>query len=199
MIDDKNIYFYFDFSSSYSYLAQSQINTIEKKTGKNIVWRPILLGLIFKQHEHVMPDSNSAKMKYLFHDIKRCAKELGIKYETPTVFPFNAIEAMRIFYFINNKDNHDAQQFAKKVFKAAYTQNIDVSESKSLAKIVNEAGLDYSSIVNSPAYEEAKNMLKEQTKVATDLQLFGAPTFVYKNELFWGADRINNLIKHISI
>jgi 2-hydroxychromene-2-carboxylate isomerase len=192
------INFYYDFSSSYSYIAQARVNEIEEKTGKKVAWRPIVLGAIFKQLAHSAPNKNSPKLSYMVHDLGRCAKSLGIAYKTPDVFPFNAMEAMRIFYFLQNEDINQAIEFSKQVFHQAYSVGEDVSKSSVIANILSSMDRSYASIVNSESFNQAKATLKQHTQKAMEAQVFGAPSFIYQDELFWGADRVDALIEFVN-
>lgn len=193
-----SVTFYFDFSSSYSYIAQARICEIEDKTGKEVLYRPIVLGAVFHSLGHAVPAEDSVKMAYLSQDLKRCAQQLGIAYDMPPVFPFNAIEAMRVFYAINADNPCKAREFAGKVFAAAYTQSRDMSQSDNVAALLNDLGLEREQIVNADSFDTAKATLKAHTQNAIDAQVFGAPSFVYKGELFWGADRIDMLIDTVN-
>lgn len=188
-----SIIFYFDYSSSYSYIAQARISEIEK-SGKSVLWQPILLGAVFQHFGHSIPPADSIKMNYLTHDLKRCAQRLNIPYQTPPVFPFNGIEAMRIFYALDANDQDLARRFTEKVFAAAYGDHIDMGQPDNVAEVLNTMGLDRDRIVNADNFSNAKKALKNATRQAIDANVFGAPTFVYNDELFWGADRIDTLI-----
>ena len=196
MSDD--ITFYFDFSSSYSYMAQARVNEIEDRTGKVVLRRPIVLGAIFQSLEHKVPAETSSKMKYLSMDLKRCAGDLGIAFKHPPVFPFNGILAMRVFYDLDASDQDLASEFTRQVFNAAYTQDMDISQPEQLATLMSAMGLQLDEIVNADSFADAKVALKQQTQAAMTENVFGAPTFIYQHELFWGADRIDMLINRAS-
>lgn len=190
--------FYFDFSSSYSYLAQARCAEIEQKTAKKLKWKPVLLGGIFKALGHSVPAAQSHKMNYMLHDLQREAKAMGMGFALPETFPFNAIEPMRIFYAIDARDPLAAEQFAKAVFHRTYSDRSDVTQSSVLEEILSDLGLSYQEIVENDNFTAAKAALKHNTEVALEFGVFGAPTFVYQGELFWGADRIDALIRSIS-
>lgn len=192
------IIFYFDFSSSYSYIAQARVCEIEDTTGKEVLYRPIVLGAVFHGLGHAVPASDSVKMAYLAQDLKRCARSLGIDYQTPPVFPFNGIEAMRVFYALDADNPCKAREFAGKVFDAAYAQNQDMSQADNVAEVLSELNLERDQIVNAGNFNDAKAALKLHTQNAIDANVFGAPSFVYRDELFWGADRIDMLINAVN-
>ena len=193
-----SILFYFDFSSSYSYIAYARLAEIERKTGLIVEKRPIVLGAVFQQLGHTVPDSSSVKMQYLTHDLTRIAMSMGIAYQTPPIFPFNGIEAMRIYCALDEQQASQALEFSSRVFDSAYARNIDMSKSVNLAAILSDMGLEYDDIVNAESFDHAKAKLKENTQLAVESKVFGAPTFVYRSELFWGADRIDMLIDKVS-
>ncbi|MFT5573379.1 MAG: 2-hydroxychromene-2-carboxylate isomerase [Cryomorphaceae bacterium] len=189
------IYFYFDFSSSYSYLAQARIAEIERETGRSVQYRPFVLGAIFHKLGHSVPARFSIKMTYLDHDLQRSAQLLNIEFALPPAFPFNAMHAMRLFYAIDKLDSEKARDYASAVFDAAFAQQKDVADPSIIEKTVSGLGLDYASLSTGEQFESAKNMLKLHTQNASEANVFGAPSFVADGELFWGADRIDLLIQ----
>lgn len=191
------ISFYFDYSSSYSYLANSRIDEISAATGHMVERRPIVLGAIFHQLEHSVPSPNTSKMNYFDHDLKRCAKHMGLEFGLPTPFPFNAMQAMRVYYFFELTGNRVAKEFSDRVFHATYAEQIDVSDPANLARIVQDLGDSLDNILQHDNFEQAKSTLKTHTNIALELGVFGAPSFVYRKELFWGSDRIDYLIETV--
>jgi 2-hydroxychromene-2-carboxylate isomerase len=189
------IYFYFDFSSSYSYLAQARIAEIEHETGRSVHYRPFVLGAIFHKLGHSVPASDSVKMAYLDHDLKRSAKALNIDFALPPAFPFNAMLAMRVFYAIDSRDSSKARDYAAKAFEAVYAQQKDLADPSTIEQIVGELGLDYAALSTGKPFDSAKSTLKLHTQNAIEAGVFGAPSFVADGELFWGADRIDLVIQ----
>lgn len=192
------IHFYFDFSSSYSYLAHARLGEIASKTGKEVLQKPIVLGAIFHHLSHSVPASDSVKMAYLNMDLQRRAKALGIPFRMPVVFPFNAMESMRLYYLLEAREPALAAQFSTLIFEGAYTKERDMSDPENIARCLKLLDLDRDELLASDEFNAAKARLKTMTTEAMQAQVFGAPTFVYQNELFWGEDRIDMLIEQAS-
>lgn len=192
------ITYYFDFSSSYSYLAHARLDEISDATGKTINQRPIVLGAIFHQLDHIVPSPNTSKMNYFNLDLPRCAAELGIKFGLPKPFPFNAMLAMRVYYHLESHNAAQAKRFSAAIFNAAYAEQIDVSNSENISTLLADLDISLESVLQDAEFEQAKATLKRHTQAAIEAGVFGAPSFLYKDELFWGTDRVDMLIRRAS-
>jgi 2-hydroxychromene-2-carboxylate isomerase len=193
-----SILFYFDFSSSYSYIAQSRVAEIEQRTGARVEYRPIVLGAVFHHLQHSVPPADSVKMSYLNRDLQRLAQRAGVVYKTPPMFPFNAMESMRIFYALDAVNQDAARTFANAVFAGAYAEGLDMSSVENVSLVLGRLGEDRDSIVGDDSFALAKARLKEETQRAIESNVFGAPSFVCGDELYWGADRIEMMIEDIT-
>lgn len=141
-----------------------------------------------------MPAADSVKLNYLTLDLTRRAATLGLPFRMPEVFPFNAMECMRLFYLLQSRDAQMAEQFSTLVFEAAYTKERNMAEAKNIDRVLKLLDLDRQQLVDSDEFAVAKLKLKAVTEEAIQAEVFGAPTFIYQNERFWGEDRIDMLI-----
>ncbi|MDH3534011.1 MAG: DsbA family protein, partial [Gammaproteobacteria bacterium] len=113
--------FYFDFSSSYSYVALPAVDRLARERGVQVNWKPILLGVIFKALQHAPPTGDNPKMRYLQRDLQRCAELAGLPpFVSPTPFPFNGIVASRAFWHLAASDPDKADDWARAVFHASF-------------------------------------------------------------------------------
>ncbi|WP_191250429.1 2-hydroxychromene-2-carboxylate isomerase [Kordiimonas sediminis] len=186
------IEFYFDFSSAYSYIAQGIIEETAARHNVTTKWKPFLLGPVFQAIGAAPASPKTPKGKYLFHDVARCARAHGMPFAMPKQFPFNSVAAGRAFYAIDAVDPAQAVAFARAVFTAAYKGEEDVSSPEVLAAIQKTLGLEVD------ITEAAKTALKDATQEAQDLGVFGAPTLKVGDEIFWGADRLEQAAKWAS-
>tara|TARA_B100001939_G_scaffold347888_1_gene371150 strand:- start:10887 stop:11495 length:609 start_codon:yes stop_codon:yes gene_type:complete len=189
----ESIEFYFDFSSSYSYVAHRKIEDLAGELGLSLHWKPISLGAIFTALEHRLPKMGSAKQKYIWHDVERSAAEQGLPYVWPDPFPMNSIPAMRGFYFLQDQDPALAKTYARAVFAAAFGEGRDIARPDILIGIVERLGFDPESFKAGISSEDIKTRLKAETAAAQEKGIFGAPTFLCRGEMFWGADRLASL------
>ena len=188
--------FYFDFSSSYSYLALPQLEKLQNERGVDIRWMPVALGAIFKANKHPGPPAaGSAKSKYISRDIERIADMNGQSYHWPNPFPFNSITAARIFWYLEKDDPAQAADWAKKVFNASFGEGRNCSDPEELSTLAYDAGLDGSALLLAAGEDAVKDKFKAVTGEAMERGVFGAPTFFVDNEMFWGTDRLEQAIR----
>ena len=193
----KGIEFYFDFSSSYSYLALQPVEAVAARHSVKLSWRPVALGAIFKQLGHAPPAADSMKGRYIRHDLERSAAAAGLPFHWPSPFPFNSIPAARGFYWIAGADPELAVRYAKAVFDAAFGAGQDCSDSTVLVGVAGALGLDVDAYVTGITTPDIKQRLIQETTDAAERGVFGAPTFFVGDEMFWGADRVDQLDQHL--
>ena len=184
---------YFDFSSTYSYVAHQKIIALAKKHDLSLNWKSISLGAVFHQLGHSLPQMGSPKQKYLWHDVERSAREAGLDFSWPDPFPFNSIHAARGFWWIKDTAPEKIEPYVMAVFHAAFAEGIDAGNPENLKKIVCGLKLDGEAFLAALGDEAYKDRLKQETAAAQAREVFGAPTFFFKDEMFWGADRLPSL------
>lgn len=196
---NKNIDFYFDFSSSYAYLAQHRIQQLAEELELDINWKPFALGAIFKALGHAPPKPESTKGRYIWKDVERGAAEMNLPFHWPDPFPFNSIPAARMFYALQATQSPErAIEWAQAVFKSSYGQGLDCSDPGVLMKLAEQLGHPGEELLAASQQEEVKSQLKEVTGEADALGVFGSPTFFLDGEMFWGADRIDLIERRIT-
>jgi len=185
--------FYFDFSSAYSYIGQHRIKALAAEHDLAVHWRPIALGVIFKARNHAPPSPDTPVGAYIWHDVGRCAAECGLALVWPQAFPFNSMTAARMFYLLQQRDAGLAQRWAEAVFGAAFGEGRDCASPEVLAGLATDIGLDGPDLVAQTREDAAKQALQAATQAAMERGVFGAPTFFLGGEMYWGADRIDQM------
>ena len=181
----KFIDFYFDFISPYSFLAYKKIKLLNDI---NINYKPILLGGLHKLGGITAPAFNERKMKNMKNDCEIIAKKNDIKFIWNNKFPLNSLSLMRGYLAI--ADEYKKNYFDT-CFNAYWRDNIDISLEENLIEILDKCKIDKGLFFNKIKDEKIKNQLKELTNLAFDKDVFGAPTFIVNNKLFWGQDRLD--------
>ena len=186
-----SIDFYFYIISPYSYIAHKKIKKVIKE--KNILfnYKPILLGGLHKLAEITAPAFNEFKMKNMKNDCELVSRKNDIPFKWNEKFPINSISIMRGYLFINNEKRKD---YLEKFFNAYWRDNVDLSIKENLTKILNTLEIDKASFLDGISNEKIKEKLKELTSEAFNKEIFGAPTFIYNNKIFWGQDRLEYAI-----
>ena len=185
----KSIDFYFDFISPYSYLAYQKIINLHLR---NIFdYKAILLGGLHNLAEVTPPAFNERKMKNMKDDCILIAKKNKISFEWNQKFPINSLYLMRGYLII---DDNKKKKFFDLCFDAYWKDNLDISTEKNVQKILTDCSIDHSFFEKSIKEQKIKDKLKELTSEAFKLNIFGAPTFLVNNKLFWGQDRLEYAI-----
>lgn len=190
----RRIQFWFEFASTYSYLSAMRIEEAAKDHGVNVEWQPFLLGPIFAAQGWTSSPFNlyPAKGRYMWRDLERLCQSRELPFQRPAPFPQNGLQAARLALVA--REAGAIAPFVKAVYAAEFGAGRDISDSAVLADCWAEAGLapDLMKEAQSPAI---KTTLFNQSARAQTLDLFGAPSFVAADELFWGDDRLMDALK----
>tara|TARA_Y100001970_G_scaffold259844_1_gene341282 strand:- start:2164 stop:2742 length:579 start_codon:yes stop_codon:yes gene_type:complete len=189
---NKHIDFYFDFISPYSYLAHKKIINLNQRNIFN--YKGILLGGLHNLGQVIAPAFNKKKMKNMKNDCILISKKNKIPFKWNEKFPINSLYLMRGFLII---DNNKKNMFIDLCFDAYWKDNLDISVEKNIKKILSDCEIDYNYFKESIREQKIKDQLKNLTNEAFELDVFGAPTFLVNNKLFWGQDRLEYAIDEL--
>ena len=184
----KSIDFYFDIVSPYSYIAHKKIEKVTKE--KNIVfnYKPILLGGLHKLAEITPPAFNQFKMNNMKRDCELVADKNNIEFKWNDQFPINSINIMRGYLLV---DNELKEEFVGKFFDAYWKNNKDLSIKENFNEVLKDLKINSDNYFSDIQNEKIKDELKRLTNQAFEKDVFGAPTFVVNNKIFWGQDRLD--------
>ena len=185
----KTIDFYFDFISPYSYLAHKKIINLNLRNIFN--YKAILLGGLHNLAEVTPPAFNERKMKNMKDDCILIAKKNEISFKWNEKFPINSLYLMRGFLIV---DDNKKSTFIDLCFDAYWKDNLDISTEKNMKQILTDCAIDHTFFEESIKEQKIKDKLKDLTSEAFKLNVFGAPTFLVNNKLFWGQDRLEYAI-----
>ena len=181
----KEIDFYFDFISPYAYLAYKKIQSLPKEIKIN--YKPILLGGLHNLEGITAPAFIKPKLNHMINDCFLIAKKNNFDFNWNSKFPINSLNIMR-GYFDVNSSNKD--QYIKTMFDAYWKDDLDISSEKILIPLLKQCKIDKDIFFNTIKDPVIKEKLKDATKTAHKKEVFGAPTFVVNNKMFWGQDRL---------
>ena len=180
----KEIDFYFDFISPYSYLAHQKIKSIE---GINFNYKPVLVGGLHNLQGITAPAFIKPKLKHMINDCNLIAKKDKSNFIWNSKFPINSLNIMRGYLFINVK-NRDL--YLDVMFDAYWKDNLDISNEEIIRTLIKKSKIEPISFFDGIKDPKIKEELKNVTQEAHDKEIFGAPTFVVNNKIFWGQDRL---------
>ncbi|MCK5779369.1 MAG: 2-hydroxychromene-2-carboxylate isomerase [Rhodospirillales bacterium] len=182
--------FYFDFSSPYAYFAAQQIDRLASGFEREVVWKPMLLGVALKETGAVPPVKVPLKGDYVKNDWARLARFQDLKWTMPDPFPIATVAAARAFYWIEGQDAAKARAFAWDCFLTFFGDGKDISSKDTVAAIAAKQGFTEDEVLAALEDEAVKQRLKDETAWAVEKGVFGSPFIIVDGEGFWGADRL---------
>lgn len=187
--------FWFEFGSNYSYLTVMRIEELARQAGVRIVWRPFLLGPIFRDFGwQTSPFVLQAeKGRYTWNDMRRRAAKYRLEFNMPSVFPRSAILSMRVALLAS--DQPWIGSFCKRVMLQNFVEDLDINHSDTTRQALDGLVPDPDGFMQAAQSDEVKAGLREQTSEARARGIFGAPTFFVGDEMFWGDDRLEDALE----
>ena len=184
----KTVDFYYDYISSASYLAWTQLPDICKQAGATLNYKPMLLGGVFKAVGNTSPITIPAKWEWMKRDIERHANYYGVPYQLNPHFIFSTVKAMRGAMWALSEGR--IEEFNQVMFPAAWADGKDLASVDVLEEILTNANINASEVLEATGQSEFKQALIDATDAAVEAGAFGAPTIIVDGELFFGQDRL---------
>ena len=180
--------FYFDFASPYTFIAHKEIRKIEKEHSIKVKYMPILLGGLLKL-AGIKPNIDiPVKGKYMIKDCKLWAEKYNIVFKFNNYFPIITINLMRCVLIAEKKGF--AQNFIDKVFDAIWKDGLNLNDNAIVEKLLKNLDINPKTFLMEALETKIKDDLKKKTDDAFKLGIFGAPSFIINNKIFWGQDRL---------
>ena len=182
---------FYDIVCPYAYLGTSQIEALAQRTGASVVWKPFLLGGVFRaigaadDPNRAMP---AAKANHNQRDMVRWAEHFGVPLVAHRAHPRRTVLALRSLLAAGEPAFAGA---TRALYAAYWGRGEDIEDPAVIARALEGAGLDGEGCVARASDEAIKAELRERTDEAVARGVFGAPTFVVGGELFWGQDRLH--------
>ena len=184
----KSFEFYFDFISPYSFLAHKEIIKIEKANTIKIEYMPILLGGLHNLAGIKAPGFIPIKAKYMIKDCKLWAEKYNIIFKFNNYFPIKTLDLMRCVLVAEKKNF--VQNFINKVFDAIWKDGLNLNDNTIVEKLLKNLNINPKTFLMEAVDPKIKDELKKRTDVAFKKGIFGAPSFIVNNKIFWGQDRL---------
>jgi 2-hydroxychromene-2-carboxylate isomerase len=191
--------FWYDFASTYSYLAAMRAEALAAAAGVRLRWRPFLLGPIFAAQGWTTSPFNlyPAKGRYMWRDMERLCALRGLPLRQPDPFPVNSLLAARLALAVPEQSR---AAFSRAIFRAEFAEGRNIADEQVLRDSLAAQDLFADRIFSDEIFaraksEEVKAALRENTEAAKRAGVFGAPAFVAPDgELFWGDDRFEQAL-----
>jgi 2-hydroxychromene-2-carboxylate isomerase len=185
----RSVEFFFDYGSPFSYLADTQLADLEKRTEATVVYRPMLLGAVLKATGNASPMAVPAKGAYMGLELKRWAERYAVPFRANS-FPFrsNTLRLMR--GAVASQRLGVFRAYHRAVFPAVWGEPLDLGDDAAFRSLFEQAAIDPQGLLEAIEAQETKDELRRSTEEAVRRGVFGAPTFFVDNEMFWGNDRL---------
>jgi 2-hydroxychromene-2-carboxylate isomerase len=188
------IEFWFEFGSNYSYLAAMRIDGLARAAGVGVLWRPFLLGQLFRElgwstSPFVL---QAAKGRYMWRDMEREAAKYGLAWRRPSVFPRTALLPMRVATL--GAGEPWIAEFVRRVMRRNWVEDREIDDAGAVRAALAGLVPDPEAVLAAALAAGNKLRLRAQTELAGARGIFGAPTFFVGDEMFWGNDRLEDAI-----
>jgi len=191
--------FYFDFSSPYGYLAAQSIDAIGEKHGREVVWKPILLGILFKTTGQRPLADIPLKGTYMMRDLERSARRLKLPFVMPDAFPFMSVAAARACYCLGDRDSALAKRLASLLYRKAFAEGRDISGAAAVVSAAEELAVDGQELSVALQDQAVKDRLRREVEAAAEAGVFGSPSVIVDGEPFWGHDRLQEVDEWLAV
>lgn len=183
-----------EYASTYSYLTVARVGELARQRGVTLDWQPFFLPPVRDQQQLGFPfPEASAKTAYMWRDLERRARRLGLPYRRPKQYPVNSLQTIRVA-LLGAREGW-CQAFTEEAFRLHWTEGQLIGTDENLGAALRHAGQDPARVVPAASSPENKEALKAQTPRALERGIFGSPSFVVSGELFWGDDRLEDALE----
>ena len=190
-----NVDFYFSIGSTYTYLSVTRILDIEKKHNVKFNWKPFSVRAIMKEMNNIpFPKDKKNKVDYMWRDIERRAEGYGFFAKTPVPYPLSEFDLANQIAILG-LNNGWGIDYVKLTYKKWFQEGKEPAIDPSISEICNELNLSKDEIIASAKDQEIEKKYLSNTDSARNHKIFGSPSFITKNEVFWGDDRMEDAIK----
>ncbi len=185
----RTIEFYWDIGSTNTYFAYRDLAGIVARTGATVRYRPFNLGYVFRHHDYVLGEEPRAKLRYRREDLMRWAEWKGLPFRMPDEFPIKTSRALRGALVMEECGKLDG--YLDRLFTAYWERNVNVAEYATILELIADLDVDEAAFLERAESDDIKAALIQSTDEGLSRGVFGAPTCIVGNEMFWGKDRMD--------
>ena len=190
-----NIDFYFSIGSTYTYLTVTRILDVEKKYQVKFNWKPFSVRAIMKEMNNIpFPKEKMNKVNYMWRDIERRAERYGFFAKTPVPYPLSEFDLANQIAILGLEKDWGID-YIRLTYKKWFQEGKEPAIEPSISEVCNELKLNKDEISSEALKKEIQDKYEANTNSARENKIFGSPSFIVKNEVFWGDDRMEDAIK----
>ena len=195
----KIIEFWFSIGSTYTYLSVQRILEFEKENNVKFVWQPFSVRQIMIEMENIpfTPPPKKNKSDYMWRDIERRAKFYGFAAKVPAPYPLSEFDLANKIAVLG-MDEDWGISYVRSTYQSWFIEGFEPGVEPNVSKILTDLKLDPKQILEKANSNTINEKYLAQTELAKSKKIFGSPTFIYQDEIFWGDDRLEDCIKWIN-
>ena len=191
----KAVTLFFDYVSPYAYLAWKRLGPLATQRGFEVELKPTLFAGLLGHWGQLGPAEVPPKRVFMFKDILRRGAEAGIEIAGPPAHPFNPLRALRVSLRCACGEHQNAVVTA--LFDACWQNGQDIESEADIRKALDSLEVDVDAMIEASQRAPAKQALRDNGLQAVSAGVFGVPTIVANDELFFGHDRIGDLVRYL--
>ena len=189
-----NIDFYFSIGSTYTYLTITRILDVEKKHSVKFNWKPFSVRAIMKEMNNIpFPKEKINKVNYMWRDIERRAKGYGFFAKTPVPYPLTQFDLANKLAILGLEEGWGVD-YVRLTYKRWFQEGKEPAVDPNISEICNELNIDKNKVIEKANSDKIEKKYLANTENARNNKVFGSPSFIVSNEIFWGDDRMEDAI-----
>jgi len=196
----QHVDYYVSLNSPWTHFGASRLLDIAERHGATVRIHPVDFGTVFAGSGGLpLPKRSPQRQAYRLQELERWRKHLNIPISLrPRFFPANEVfSASCVLAVRETIGDRPAIALAHRILKALWEEESDTGDRTTLAKLMGDVGLDPSVIISQADDERWAELRRAETEAALVRGVFGAPSYVVRNEVFWGQDRLEFLDRHL--
>ena len=195
----KKIEFWYSIGSTYTYLSTQRLGQIESQNEVKFEWMPFSVRSRMIEMENVpfMAEKKRDKIDYMWRDVQRRANFYGFDAKIPAPYPLKEFDLANKVA-IMGKDQGWIKEYTVLTYKKWFLEHLEPGSEPNLSSTLEEIGLNAKNIIKQAQADDIEQKYLKNTEMAKNKGIFGSPTFIVENEVFWGDDRCEDAIKWLS-
>jgi 2-hydroxychromene-2-carboxylate isomerase len=192
----KKIEFWYSIGSTYTYLSTQRLTEIANTKNIEFEWCPFSVRSRMIEMENVpfMAEKKRDKIDYMWRDVQRRANFYGFDAKVPAPYPLKEFDlANKVAIF--GKDQGWIKEYTILTYKKWFLEHLEPGSEPNLSSTLREIGLEPDKIINLAQADDIEQKYLKNTEMAKNKGIFGSPSFIVENEVFWGDDRCEDAIK----
>ena len=192
----KKIEFWYSIGSTYTYLSTQRLNDLANQKNIEFEWCPFSVRSRMIEMENVpfMAEKKRDKIDYMWRDVQRRANFYGFDAKVPAPYPLKEFDLANKVAILG-KDQGWIKEYTILTYKKWFLEHLEPGSEPNLSSTLKEIGLDPDKIINLAQADEIEQKYLKNTEMAKNKGIFGSPSFIVENEVFWGDDRCEDAIK----